>query len=158
MELHEIAASNVNVFRSYEYIDGQNKFIGYTAQVDFNVLIDKLDAVEDIIAGLVDADISKMDGVFYETTELKAVRARARRQAVRAAQEKAQLYCDVADVKLGRVIHIEDVNPDQLGGREGHYMSEASIADDGPLRAFDPGSIVVNGAVMMTFEIEHPEE
>jgi hypothetical protein len=45
---------------------------------------------------------------------LKELRADARKQAVVAAREKAELYCREAGVAVGKVIAIEDSNPDQL--------------------------------------------
>jgi uncharacterized protein YggE len=92
--------------------------------------------------------------VDMQTTQLKEVRARARRQAVLAAREKAELYCSAANVKLGAVLHIEDVNPNTLRGYEGHVQREMPVEDVGDLRAFDPGSIAVSAAVMLSFQIE----
>ena len=37
--------------------------------------------------------------------------------------------------------------------REGHVVREITPDDDGPMKAFDPGSIVVGGAVMVAFAL-----
>lgn len=153
----EVSASRISLEAAYQYTGGENRFLGYRATVQFNVLLKRLDDIEAIITGLVDAGTNRISGISYETTELKSLRAEARRRAVRAAREKAQLYCDEANVILGPIVHLEDVNPDQLRGHESHAMREAVIDDEGPARAFDPGSIVVNGAVMVTFEIAQPK-
>lgn len=87
------------------------------------------------------------------SVRLKEVRAQARQQAVQAAREKAEIYCVAAGITLGPVIHIEDVNPDQLQGREGHVIRELQPDDEGPVQAFNPGSITVAGAVMVAFEL-----
>jgi hypothetical protein len=42
-----------------------------------------------------------------------------------------------------------------LRGREGHghVINEPQIDDEGPLRTFDPGSIVIGAAVQVAFRI-----
>lgn len=152
----EVSASRISLDEAYQFSGGEQRFLGYKATVQFNVLLKALDALEDIISGLVDAGANRISGISYQTTELKSVRAKARRLAVQAAREKAEIYCEEANVRLGRVIHLEDVNPDYLRGYEGHQVREITIDDEGPLKAFDPGSIVVKGAVMVTFEIGQP--
>lgn len=70
-----------------------------------------------------------------------------------AAREKAENYCLAAGVRSGRVLHIEDVNPDAVRGRgEGH--SRAALGDTaGDGSAFDPGSIAVTAAVVVAYGI-----
>ena len=68
-------------------------------------------------------------------------------------REKAQIYCEAAGVHLGNVLHIEDLNPDTLRGSEGHVIREPQIDDEGPMRAFDPGSIVIGAAVQVAFRM-----
>ena len=57
-------------------------------------------------------------------------------------------------MKLGKVLHIEDVNPDRLRGREGHVTFEIQPDDSGEIQVFDPGSIIVGAAVSIAFKIE----
>jgi uncharacterized protein YggE len=71
-----------------------------------------------------------------------------------AARQKAELYCQAAGVALGSVLHVQDVNPNELRGGESNTTSEASSDDEGPPRAFDPNSIAVGAAVKITFGLE----
>jgi hypothetical protein len=50
-------------------------------------------------------------------------------------------------------MHIKDVNPEQLHGREGHVTSEPGLDNNGPVTAFDPGSITVAAAVIVVFAL-----
>jgi uncharacterized protein YggE len=53
----------------------------------------------------------------------------ARRLAIAAAQEKAQIYANAAGVSIGHVLHIQDVNPQVLQGRgEGHVQREQVVS------------------------------
>ena len=151
--IKDIGSSRIALSQSFKYTGGEQRFVGYTAKVAFNVLLRDLDRIEEILTGVTDAGANEIDAVDYQTSNLKELRAEARRRAVAAAREKAENYCQAAGVTLGPVIHMEDVNPDQLRNREGHVTRETQPDDEGPPRAFNPGSIVVGGAVMVAFEL-----
>jgi uncharacterized protein YggE len=153
-QFDDVGSSRIDLSEATRYVNGESKFIGYRANIAFQVLLHDLDRLEELLSGLVDAGVNNIYSVDFQTTRLKELRATARQRAVEAAHEKAALYCVAAGVKLGKVIHIEDVNPDQLRHREGHQIRETQPDDDGPLQAFDPASIVVGGAVQVAYEIE----
>lgn len=153
-DVGEIGASHVNISQTFRYAAGEHKFVGYTAKVGFQVLLRQLDRMEDVLSGIIDAGVNEITSVDFQTTRLKEIRAEARRRAISAAREKAENYCDAAKVNLGQIIHIEDVNPDTLRGREGHVTYEIKPDDNGEIQAFDPGSITVGAAVMLAFKIE----
>lgn len=150
----EVGSSRINLSQSFRYIGGEQRFEGYLAKVSFHVLLRDLDRLEEVTAGVVEAGANEVHGLEFQTSRLKDIRAEARQRAVVAAREKAELYCTAAEVQLGRVIHIEDVNPDTLRGREGHVVRETQPDDEGTLGAFDPGSIIVGAAVLVAFEIQ----
>lgn len=152
-EVGDVGSSRITLSQSFRYTGGEHRFVGYTAKVSFHVLLYDLDRMEGILSGVIDAGANEIDRVDFQTRQLKEIRKEARQRAVEAAREKAEIYCQTAGVALGPVIHIEDLNPDQLQGREGHVIRETQPDDEGPLRAFDPGSIVVGAAVMVAFEI-----
>ncbi len=151
--MNEVGASRISLSQTIRHLGGERKLIGYTAKVGFHVLLRDLDRIEEILIGVTDAGANEIDSVDYQTSQLKEIRAEARKRAIAAAQEKAEIYCQAAGVTLGPIIHIEDVNPDQLRGREGHVVYETQPDDEGILTAFNPGSITVGGAVMVAFEI-----
>jgi uncharacterized protein YggE len=150
----DVGSSRVTLAESFRYLDGENRFEGYVAKVTFQVLLHDLDRIEEILVGVTDAGANHVEKVDLQTSRLKELRAEARQRAVAAAREKAEGYCQAAGVSLGPVIHIEDASPTRLrGAPEGHVARETPPDDEGPLRAFDPGSIVVGAAVMVAFKI-----
>lgn len=153
IKMAEISTSRITLEATFEYTAGQSRFIGYTARIAFHVLLRDLDQTEEILIGITDAGVNEIRRVAYQTSHLKELRAQARRQAVAAAVEKAEIYCQAAGLTLGPVVHIEDVNPNVLLGHQGHVQREVEPEDDEPPRAFDPGSIIVSGAVLLGFEL-----
>ena len=93
---------------------------------------------------------------------MREIREQARSESIRAARSKAVAYCDAAEVELGLLLHIEDVNPDQLaaqregihlGGVHGHAPNLAApdIISEGD--GCSPSAISVAGAVRLAFSI-----
>lgn len=152
--LKEVGSSRLTLNQEFKYSSGERQFVGYKSAVGFNVVLRDLDRVEEVLIGVVDAGANEVHSVSFQTGELKAYRAQARQQAVETATEKAQVYCNAAGVRLGAVLHIEDVNPDIITGRkEGHVRVQVEPDDAGELKAFDPGAITVAGAVRIGYSI-----
>jgi hypothetical protein len=136
--------------------------------VYLHLTIKNIDQVEEIITAVVDAGAYDVLSVDFQTTQLKEIRGKARRQAAEAARAKADLYCNAVGAKVGKVIHIKDLNPDKLVETEridgkqrgiGHGMWHSEslppiqrVGDVTP-QSFDPAKIVVGAAVEMDFEI-----
>jgi uncharacterized protein len=152
-QVKESGSSKVSLTEEYRFQNNENKLIGYRTSVQFQVTISDLNRLEDILTGVVDAGANKIISINYQSARLKEIRAEARTQAFAAAQEKAEVYCKAAGVELGEVIHIEDVNPDQLRGNEGlHARAALAYAEAAEAQAFDPASIVISGAVLAAFK------
>ncbi len=153
--IKDIGFSRMTLAPEFRYTAGEQRFVGYIARVSFHLLLHNLDQLEEVVSGVIDAGVNEISAVEFQTSRLKEIRAGARQRAVEAAREKAENYCQAAGVGLGRVIHIEDVNPDVLGGtREGHVFREVQPDDEELLQAFDPGSITVGAAVVVAFELK----
>ena len=152
-QIKDAGSSRVGLEERYEYKNSEHQFVGYKASVEFRVLLYDLSRTEELLSGIVDAGASHIHTVEFQTTRLKALRLDARQKAIAEKKKKAEVYASAAGVELGEVIHIEDVNPDMLRQTRGHVQYEIEIEDEGQTQAFDPGSIVVSGAVMMSFKI-----
>jgi uncharacterized protein YggE len=154
----EVAASRISLQQESRYVNGEHRFVGYAAHVAFEIIVRDLDRVEPILVGAVAAGANEITSVDFQTTKLREYRAEARQQAVGAARDKAKIYCDAAGVTLGRVLHIEDVNPESLTGRrEGHTRERVPMADNetSPSSALDPSSIVIAAAVQVVYSLQN---
>ncbi len=154
--VEDFGSSRAALSQEFRYTNGENRFAGYKARFGFNVIVREMDKVDALLTGLIAAGANELTSVTFQTTRLKEIRAEARRRAIAAAREKAELYCEAAGVVAGRVLSIEDVNPELLSGRnEGHaYREPAPIDDAGEPGAMDPGAITVGAAVNVVYQIE----
>ena len=153
--LDEVNSARVTLAQTRRFINNTDTFVGYTARAGFRLVLRDLDRLEEVLIGIVEAGANDISAVSLQTGRLKELRADARRRAVEAAREKAENYCQAGQVALGEVVHIEDVSPDVLTGQgEGHYRQSVEPDDEGDEQAFDPGSIVVAAAVIVSFRLK----
>ena len=150
----EFGFSHAKMFPSYRYVGTEEKFLGYNASISFNIRSQDLNRLEEILTGIVDAGADRIENVDFQMSRLKELRADVRRRAVDAAREKAENYCKAAGIMLGSVIHIEDINPETLRGREGHVAREMQSDSEEDNSALDPSSIAIGAAVVVAFEIQ----
>lgn len=151
----QVAKSHMTLNTEFRYNGQKQEFVGYKASTRFDVLLTDLTQIQEVLVGIVDAGVNNIERTQYDTTHLKELRAAVRRQAVEAARAKADLYCESAGVQVGDVLQIEDVDPNRLMGRESHVTQTIPDDADAELKAIDPGSIVVTGAVQITYALEN---
>jgi uncharacterized protein YggE len=98
------------------------------------------------------AGANEIEGVDFDVIAKRELRAEARRKAVAAAAAKADLYAEAAGVRVGAVLHVEDVDPEQPGAARyrSHAEAAASTAQD-----LAPGHIVVSAAVILGYAVAH---
>lgn len=111
-----------------------------------------LDDVQQLLIDLVATGPNEIDGVDFDVTSKPDLRADARRQAVAAARQKAALSAEAAGARLGPVVHIDDVDPENAGAERyrGHAAGSESSAED-----LAPGHVVVSAAVILGFSVIH---
>ena len=149
----DVSVSQVTLKQHFEYINGVNEFKGYRSSVSFSVILRDLSQLEDLLKGIIEAGANNINSIDFQTTRLKELRAEARTLAIQAGIEKANVYCSAAGKTPGDIIHIEDVNPDSLRGREGlHVQAEVPLETDDSIQPFSSDSITVNGAVRIAFK------
>jgi uncharacterized protein YggE len=155
LKIAEFGVSRAALTRQTKFVQNAQQFAGYQAKISFQISFKELDRADEVADGLVAAGMNEIERMSFETSQLKEERAEARRMAVGAAIEKARNYCSAAAVGLGRVLHIEDVNPMTVQGQQArglHALPTIQEDSDGP--SLDPSLIEIGGAVFVTFEID----
>lgn len=147
-----VEGSRLDLTTATEYVNGGRKFVGYQCRVAFAVESTGLEDVESLLVDVVEAGANEIEGVDFDVIGKRELRAEARRKAVAAARAKAELYAEAAGVRLGVVLHVEDVDPEQPGTSRyrSHAEAAATTAQD-----LAPGHIVVSAAVVLGYAVAH---
>jgi hypothetical protein len=96
--MQDFGSSRITLSQEFRYTSGEQRFVGYAARIGFSVVLRNTDQVEETVTGLIGAGANELTSVTFQTSRLREVRADARRRAVAAAREKAELYCAAAFV------------------------------------------------------------
>ncbi len=162
-QIEEFGTSRMSLGRDLRFVGGAQKLLGYKAVVGFAVKVKELELLEEIIAGVIEAGANEIASVQFQTSQLKELRIQARRLVIQSAKDKATDYTEAAGVVLGRIIHIQDVNPQQLQQlwrpqfHAGYRGSEESFseqpADQVGMQTLDPGAIEVAAGVLVAFSL-----
>jgi uncharacterized protein YggE len=152
----DLRTSQITLVQEYEHVGGSTrKFIGYRSRIEFRVVLDDVARTEEVLIAAVEHGADVIQRVSFGTRELRALRARAREAAFAAARVKAELYASAAGIRLGNVVHVEDVNPEEGSRRYSHADADLSLeGDDASGSSYNPGAIAVSAAVMACFAIQ----
>ncbi|MBA3313955.1 MAG: SIMPL domain-containing protein [Planctomycetota bacterium] len=81
---------------------------GYQVMNQVRVRVRELDRLGEVLDSLVQAGSNEVSGVSFGVAEPKGVFDEARRDAVRDARRRAELYAEAAGVRLGKVRRISE--------------------------------------------------
>ena len=144
-----VSTSRLNLKSSWSF-GNERTFLGYECTASFVIELRELDLLESVLVDVVQAGANQVDGVEFDVSAKKKLRAQARTAAVAAAREKAALYAEAAGVGLGVVIHIKDVDSDQL---QNVYRSHGGGSGAGGEGDLTPGKISVAAGVVLGFSL-----
>jgi uncharacterized protein len=145
-----VERSRLDLKSAWSAYGADRKFLGYQCQASFAVESGNLDDVQQLLVDVVAAGANEIEAVDFDVAAKADMRADARRNAVAAARRKAELYADAAGVRLGAVLHIDDVDPEHVGFERyrGHGTGGVAAAED-----LAPGHVVVSAAAIVGFAI-----
>ena len=143
-----VERSRLDLASSWSGYGPERKFLGYQCQASFAVESVNLDDVQQLLVDVVAAGANEIEAVDFDVVGKGDMRAEARRLAVTAARRKAELYAEAAEIRLGAVVHVEDVDPERAESYRGHGSGGAAAAED-----LAPGHVIVSAAVVLGFSI-----
>jgi uncharacterized protein YggE len=146
-----VEGSRLDLKTMWAFPGGTRTFVGYQCQAAFAVESTDLDSVQPLLVNLVAAGANEIEAVEFDVLAKRKLRGEARRNAVAAAREKAELYAEAAGVRLGAIVHIDDVDPDQVGVER--YRGHSSVPGVASDQDFAPGHVVVSAAVTIGFAL-----
>jgi hypothetical protein len=144
-----VEGSRLSLASSWNYGGSQRELLGYECTASFAVESRDLDDVQQLLVDVVAAGADEIDGVDFGVCAGSELRAQARREAVADARSKATLYAEAAGIRLGAVVHIDDVETDTGGPVPLRSAAMAASSSEN----LAPGSVVVSAAVVLGFAI-----
>jgi len=137
------------------YYQKQVRINHFTATQSLSVTVRDLAKLDGVMDAVMSAGANRIDGIQYESSELRKYRDQARDQATKAAKEKAVALAQALGNQVGKTYSIEEVQQWNTsygyGGLASNVAMEAPEKSRGPSTA--PGQLTVTASVIVSFDL-----
>ena len=165
IEQKDVTAENLTIHPRYSYNSDMPKFLYYEITQNISAVITNLDNYEPFLTDLVNNGIDRINDVRFSTKDVKKYKDEARRNAVKAAEEKAQLLCEAASSgnhkpSLGKIIRISEAPSYSDWNGKGYNIAvqnrvayAQTAGDTSELGGTPIGKILFDAQIEMVFEL-----
>ena len=140
----------------YRGNDESRLFIGYSVRKDLLFTLRDVSQAEPLLSELMESGISRINGVRFQTSQLRKFRDQARALAIKAAQEKAIALSAEIGQRIGKAYSIEEEVASRTEGFQNSFANNSVMVSDdardseGTLAL---GQIKVTARVTVKFEL-----
>ncbi|MES2239238.1 MAG: SIMPL domain-containing protein [Bacteroidota bacterium] len=144
----------VSLNPQYDY---EKKKTTYNATQTVEIIVKDLNKYDELMEGLVDQGINRIDNVVFQSSKLEQYESDARKLAMKDAKHKAEDYVSVLGQKVGRAMTITDnsqsYNPQPVYARF-KTMAMESDAAGASKETLAVGEITITANVSVNFILE----
>lgn len=125
----------------------------YAANQALSIRVEDMDSYEELMGGLLDKGLNRIDGISFETSKQDELQIEARKKAVIDAKEKAQQYAQALGQKIGPAIEIRETGASgpQPILRAASVMSTQAGYESGSGPQIAPGELEITTRVNVSF-------
>lgn len=153
IEERDIQTAQINLNARYDYSDrSEPRLLGYTATNRLSIRFREIERSGAIIDALVGQGVNQINGPSLSVDEPEATLDEARRDAIRKARERAELYASAAGMRVARIVAISEsgaAQPPMPMARMA--MANADMEESLQIA---PGEQRLTATVSVTFELE----
>ena len=165
IEQKDVTAENLTIHPRYSYNSDTPKFLYYEITQNISAVITNLDNYEPFLTDLVNSGIDRINDVRFSAKDIKKYKDEARRNAVKAAEEKAQLLCEAASsgnykpslgkiIRMSEILSYSDWNGNGYNAIAQNRVAYAKTAADVSASGGAPiGKISFDAQIEMVFEL-----
>lgn len=155
IEEKDIKTSGYNISPQYTYPrGGEPEVTGYQVRQSIDVKIRDLDAVGDILSGVVSAGANTVGGVNLTIDDPEALQEEARAKAIADAKEKAKTLERQLGISLGRIINFSEGGGGSVFTARALSVEEDAVGFGGAAPSIPVGENEVVSNVTLTWQIK----
>ncbi|KAA0012495.1 DUF541 domain-containing protein [Billgrantia pellis] len=133
--------------------DNDNMLMRTRLERPFQVRVDDLERLPQLLDALTEAGVNALDGISYDLADRDAATDEALVQALEKARHKAELMARTMGVSLGAVASISETRSPIYQPRM--MAMSADARESAPQAEYRPGTIVIEAGVSVSWEIEN---
>lgn len=142
----------VSLNPQYDY---EKKKHSYNATQTIEILLRDLSTYDELMEGLVDEGINRIDNVTFQSSKLAQYQSEARKLAMKEAKLKAEDYVSVLGQKVGRAMTISDNSQTYYPQPMYAAMKTMEVSDaSAPRETLAVGEINITANVTVSFILE----
>jgi uncharacterized protein YggE len=144
----DVKTEYMNVSKNYDY---NTKTYSFAANQSLSVKLRDLKKYEDLMKGLMNSGINRVDGIKFSSSNKEVLESQARKKAVENAQMKATEYASVLNQTIGKAVSISEFR-NSAGPQPMMYKSAmASQESNGGQQTISPGEMEIKTTVNVSF-------
>ena len=147
----DVQTQYVRLNKNYDY---QTKTYHYVANQNVIIKLKDLTKYEDLMDGLLERGINRIDGVNFSTSKEEVLKSEARKKAIMNAKTKAEEYAKVLNQSVGKAISISEFSGNSYPTPM--YESVLRVASDGgdtSQQTISVGIIEIRTTINVIFEL-----
>ena len=137
------------------YYEKHVRINNFTASQSLSVTVRELSKLDAVMDAVMSAGANRIDGIEYQSSELRKYRDQARDEAAKAAKERAVALAAALGNQVGKTYSIEEVQQWDGYGYAGMPANTVLNGNDmrsrGPSTA--PGQLTVTASVIVSFDL-----
>jgi uncharacterized protein YggE len=139
------------------YYEKHVRITNFTATQSLSVRIHDLSRLDNVMDAVMSAGANRIDGIEYQSSELRKYRDQARDEATKAAKEKAVALAQALGNQVGKTYSIEEVQQwdgySMIGGLAANVALDRTAPPPPPPPSTAPGQLTVTASVIVTFDL-----
>lgn len=150
----DFQTQRISLNPNYDYV---KKKYNYVATQSIQVLLKDLTIYDELMEGLVNEGINRIENVEFKSSKIIELKSEARKLAVKEAKSKAEDFVSVLNQKVGKAILISDNSQTYNPQPQMYTMKTMAMAMDGaeaPRETLAVGEIEITANVNVSFVLE----
>lgn len=146
-----VRSEYINLNKEYDY---NAKIHTYSANQSISIQLDDLEKYEDIMSGLLESGLNRIDGVQFKTSKKEELKSEARHLAMLNAREKATELSGALNQSIGKAVNITET--EDKGFQPVARMMEMKSDSASEEQTIAPGEMEVTVKVNVSFQLGEP--
>lgn len=147
----DFQTQRVSLNPNYDY---EKKKHNYIATQTIQILLKDLSKYDELMEGIVEQGINRIDNVTFQSSKLAQYQSEARKLAMKEAKLKAEDYVTVLGQKVGRAMTISDNSQPNYPQPVFAMKTMAMESSDAPRETLAVGEINITANVNVSFILE----
>lgn len=143
-----VQSEYVNLNKDFDYNSQEYTF---SANQAISIRLDDLDQYEELMSGLLESGLNRIDGIQFQTSKKEELKKEARRKAVMNAQEKATELAGALDQRIGKAVQISEVGEQDF--LPVYRTMEMKSEESESSQTIAPGEMEISAKVNVVFQL-----